>query len=144
MWSALEEKSPLSRARWAERPVHYEDAQGPDTSHTSSSVLFKGLTQLPPRPDLGKDRTSKLTQMSQFLHSSLTTGMVFLLLQHLFRNLQCPFGYRIAYFKDQRFFLPWFSRISEGALKRMPMYQQQDLRGQGNLCSLVSVQGSMK
>lgn len=26
----------------------------------------------------------------------------------------------------------------------MPMYQQQDLRGWGNLCALVSVQGSVK
>lgn len=81
--------------------------------------------------------------MSQFLHKSLTIGTVFLLLQLLFGNLECPFRYCIAYFRDQ-IFSSWFSRISEEALNCMPMYQQQGLRGRGNLRPSVSVRESMK
>lgn len=51
--------------------------------------------------------------------------------------------YCIACFKDQTFsslgFLEYLKKH-----ECMPVYQQQDLRGQGSLCSLVSVQGSMK
>lgn len=37
-----------------------EDAQGLDKSHTSRSLLFEGLTQPPPGPDLGQERTVKM------------------------------------------------------------------------------------
>lgn len=40
--------------------MDYEDVQGLDKSHTNSSLLFKGLTQPPPWPDLGQEGTDNM------------------------------------------------------------------------------------